>query len=326
MRRREFIAGIGGAAAWPVVAHGQQSAKPVIGCLYGVSAAEWIGPMNGFRRGLSESGFVEGQNVAIEYRWAEGQFDRMPAMAADLVSRNVAVILVGGNLDGIRAAMAATSTIPIVFTTASDPVATGLVASLSRPSGNVTGVTVFAGQLGPKRLELLHEMLPAVSKIALLVNPRVPTTLQDDAQNADAAAGRLGLKVAILKAASEQEIERAFALAAREGYALQLGTDAFFDGRREQVAELGLRYAVPTMGLSRRAVAAGSLMSYGSDQADVYRQAGIYVSRILKGEKPADLPILLPSKFELVINLKTAKALGLEVPPSLLARADEVIE
>jgi putative tryptophan/tyrosine transport system substrate-binding protein len=169
-------------------------------------------------------------------------------------------------------------------------------------------------------------MLPAVSKIALLVNPRVPTTLQDDAQNADAAAGRLGLKVAILKAASEQEIERAFALAAREGYALQLGTDAFFDGRREQVAELGLRYAVPTMGLSRRAVAAGSLMSYGSDQADVYRQAGIYVSRILKGEKPVDLPVLLPSKFELVINLKTAKALGLTVPPSLLARADEVIE
>jgi putative tryptophan/tyrosine transport system substrate-binding protein len=326
MRRREFIAGLGGATAWPLVARGQQSVKPVIGSLFGVSAAEWIGPMNGFRRGLSESGFVEGQNVVIEYRWAGGQFNLIPAMAADLVSRNVAVILVGGNLDGIRAAKAATSTIPIVFTTASDPVATGLVASLSRPSGNVTGVTVFAGQLGPKRLELLHEMLPTVSKVALLVNPRVPTTLQDDAQNADAAAGRLGLKIAIFKAASEQEIERAFALAAQEGYALQLGTDAFFDGRREQVAALGLRYAVPTMALSRRAVAAGSLMSYGSDQADVYRQAGIYVSRILKGEKPADLPILLPSKFELVINLKTAKALGLTVPSSLLARADEVIE
>jgi putative ABC transport system substrate-binding protein len=222
--------------------------------------------------------------------------------------------------------MAATQTIPIVFTTASDPVGTGLVASLSHPGANVTGVTVFAGELGPKRLELLHELLPAASKIALLVNPRVPLTLQDDIQNAEAAASRLGLKIIVLKAASEDEIERAFAIAAEQTNAVQLGTDAFFDSRREQVATLGLRYAVPTMALTRRAVAAGSLMSYGSNQVDVYRQAGIYVGRILKGEKPADLPVLQPSKFELVINLKTAKALGITVPPSLLARADEVIE
>jgi putative ABC transport system substrate-binding protein len=281
--------------------------------------------MTGFRRGLSEAGFVEGQNVVIEYRWAEGRFDRMPAMATDLVSRNVAVMLVGGNLDGVRAVMAATQTIPIVFTTASDPVGTGLVASLGHPGANVTGVTVFASELGPKRLELLHELLPTASKIALLVNPRVQT-LQNDIQNAEAAAPRLGLKIIVLNAASEGEIERAFAIAAEQTNAVQLGTDAFFDSRREQVAALGLRYAVPTMALTRSAVAAGSLMSYGSNQADVYRQAGVYVGRILKGEKPADLPVLQPSKFELVINLKTAKALGISVPPSLFTRADEVIE
>ncbi len=326
IRRRQFITLTGGAATWALVARAQQPALPVIGSLYGVSAAEWAGPMRGFRRGLSEAGFVEGRNVVIEYRWAEGQFDRMPAMAADLVSRKVAVVLIGGNLDGVRAMMAATQTIPIVFTTASDPVDTGLVASLSHPGANVTGVTVFASEIGPKRLELLHELLPTASKIALLVNPRVRLTLQDDIQNAEAAAPHLGLKIIVLKAASEDEIERAFAIAAQQTNAVQLGTDAFFDSRREQVAALGLRYAVPTMALTRRAVAAGSLMSYGSNQSDVYRQAGIYVGRILKGEKPADLPVLQPSKFELVINLKTAKALGLTIPPSLLARADEVIE
>ena len=326
MKRRTFIAALGGAAAWPVVARGQQPAMPVIGSLYGVSAAEWAGPMSGFRRGLSDAGFVEGRNVLTEYRWAEGQFDRMPAMAADLVSRKVAVILVGGNLDGVRATMAATQTIPIVFTTASDPVTTGLVASLNHPGGNVTGVTVFAGELGPKRLELLHELLPAARKVALVVNPRTPLIMQNDIQNVKAAASRLGLEIIVIEAASEDEIERAFAIAAQQAYAIQLGADAFFDSRREQVAALGLRYAVPTMVLTRRAVAAGSLISYGSNQADMYRQAGVYVGRILKGEKPADLPVMLPSKFELVINLKTAKALRITVPPSLLTRADEVIE
>jgi putative ABC transport system substrate-binding protein len=325
MNRREFIAGLGGAATWPLATRAQ-SAMPVIGSLYGTSAMEWAAPMTAFRSGLSEAGFVEDRNVVIEYRWAEGQFDRMPAMAADLVSRKVAVILVGGNLDGVRATMAATRTIPIVFTTAADPVATGLVASLSHPSGNVTGVTVFAAELGPKRLELLHELLPTAGEIALLVNPRVPSTLQIDIENAEAAARRIGLKIIILKAVSEGEIDKAFVTARQHAYAVQLGTDAFFDSRREQIAALGLSYAVPTMALTRRAVAAGSLVSYGSSQADGYRQAGIYVGRILRGEKPADLPVLQPSKFELVINLKTAKALGITVPPSLLARADEVIE
>jgi putative ABC transport system substrate-binding protein len=283
--------------------------------------------MAGFRRGLSESGFVEGRNVTIEYRWADGWFGRMPAMAADLVSRKVAVILVGGNFDGVRAAMAATQTIPIVFTTASNPVATGLVASLNRPGGNATGVTVLAGELGPKRLELLHELLPTASKIALLVNPNVPVISQDDIQSAQTAASCLGLEIIVVKAGSEDEIEKAFVTAAQQGAsALQLGNDALFDGRREHIATLGLRHALPTVSLTRRAVAAGSLMSYGSNQTDIYREAGIYTGRILKGEKPADLPILQPTKFELVINLKTAKALGLTVPPSLLLRADEVIE
>jgi putative ABC transport system substrate-binding protein len=312
---------------WPLAARAQQPLMPVIGSLYGVSAAEWRQPMTGFRRGLGESGFVEGRNVAIEYRWAEGQFDLMPAMAADLVSRKVTVLLVGGNLDGVRAAMAATKTIPIVFTTASNPVATGLVASLNRPGGNATGVTVFAGELGPKRLELLHELLPAAKKIALLVNPKVPSVLQDDIQDAQAAARRLGLEIIVVKGSNEDEIERAFATAAQErALALQVGNDAFLDSRRVQIAALGLRHALPTIALTRRAVAAGSLMSYGSNQVDVYRQAGIYVGRILKGEKPADLPVLQPAKFEFVINLKTAKALGLTIPDKLLALVDEVIE
>jgi putative tryptophan/tyrosine transport system substrate-binding protein len=327
VRRREFITLLGGTATWPLTARAQQIAMPVIGSLYGVSAAEWAEPMTGFRRGLSESGFVEGRNVAIEYRWADGQFDRMPAMAADLVSRKVAVILVGGNLDGVRAAIAATQTIPIVFTTASNPVATGLVASLNRPGANATGVTVIAAELGPKRLELLHEVLPTAKKIALLVNPKVPRVLQDDIQDAQAAAGGLGLEIIVVKGGSEDEIETAFATATQQrASALQVGDDAFLDSRRAQIAALGLRYALPTIALTRRAVAAGSLMSYGSNQMDVYRQAGIYVGRILKGEKPADLPVLQPTKFELVINLKTAKALGLTVPAMLLARADEVIE
>jgi putative ABC transport system substrate-binding protein len=251
----------------------------------------------------------------------------MPAMAADLVSRKVAVILVGGNLDGVRAAMAATQTIPIVFTTASDPVATGLVTSLNRPSSNATGVTVFAGELGPKRLELLHELLPTAKKIALLVNPKVPRVLQDDIKAAQTAARRFGLEIIVVEGGSEDEIESAFATTAQQrASALQVGDDAFLDSQRAQIAALGLSHALPTVALTRRAVAAGSLMSYGSNQMDVYRQAGIYVGRILKGEKPANLPVLQPTKFELAINLKTAKALGVEIPAMLLARADEIIE
>jgi putative tryptophan/tyrosine transport system substrate-binding protein len=285
--RREFITLIGGAAAWPLAVRAQQPAMPVIGSLYGVSAAEWASPMAGFRRGLSEWGFDEGRNVAIEYRWAEGQFDRMPAMAADLVRRKVAVILVGGNLDGVRAAISATQTIPIVFTTASNPVTNGLVASLNRPGGNATGVTVFAAELGPKRLELLHELLPTGKKIALLVNPKVPAVMESDIQGAQTAAGSLGLDVIVVRAGSENEIEEAFAAAAQErASALQVGDDAFLDGRREKIAALSLRHVLPTMSLTREAAAAGSLMSYGSNRLDVYRHAGIYVGRILKGEKP----------------------------------------
>jgi len=274
MERREFITLLGGtAAAWPLTARAQPSGIPVIGSLYGTSAAEWAVPIAGFRTGLGEAGFVEGRNVAIEYRWADGHFDRMRAMAADLVAHKVAVILVGGSLGGVRAALAATQTIPIVFTTASNPVDSGLVASLNHPRGNATGVTVFAVELGPKKLELLREMLPTASKIALLTNPTNLDTPESERQNLEAAAHHLGMELSVLNA--------------------------------------GI---------------AGELMSYGSSQTEMYRQAGIYVGRILKGEKPSDLPVLQPTKFELVINLTTAKTLGISIPQPLLARADEVIE
>jgi ABC-type uncharacterized transport system substrate-binding protein len=326
VNRRAVILGLGGAALVPLAARAQQASTPVIGVLYGVSAAEWAHPMAGFHRGLGEMGFVEGRNVAIEYRWADGKFDRMPAMAGDLVERKVAVILVGGTLPGVRALMAATQTIPIVFTTNSDPVAAGLVASLSRPGGNVTGVTGLGGELGPKRLELLREMLPTVSKLAVLVNPSNPVTMHEAIQGAQTAARRLGLEIVVVSAHTENEIDTAFADAAQQRAAGLLGTDAYFESRRDQIAALGLRHALPTMLGSRASVAAGTLMSYGASIADFYRQAGVYVGRILKGEKPANLPVMQPTKFELVINLKTAKALGLTVPPTLLATADEVIE
>jgi len=326
MRRREFITLLGGAAAWPVAARAQRPAIPVVGVLYGVSAAEWTGPMGGFHRGLGEAGFVEGRNVAIEYRWAEGQYDRMPAMAADLVGRNVAVILVGGYMPGVRAAMAATKTIPIVFTTNADPVASGIVASLSRPGGNVTGVTGIGGELVPKRLEVLHDLIPAATKFAVLVNPANPVTAGDARQDAPIAARRLGLDIVIVEGSNEAEIENAFASAARQGVAGLLGDDAYFESRRDLIAALSLRHRLPAVLGSRESVAAGMLMSYGADIVEFYRQAGLYVGRILKGERPSDLPVLQPTKFELVINLKTAKALGLTIPPTLLATADEVIE
>jgi putative ABC transport system substrate-binding protein len=329
MRRREFIAGLG-AAGWTTLAANsvaQQPTMPIIGSLYGNSAAQWAAPMAGFRGGLSEAGFVEGRNVAIEYRWADGHFDRMPAMANDLVSRKVAVILVGGSVAGVRTAMAATQSIPIVFTTASDPVASGLVASLNHPGGNVTGVTVIAVELGPKKVELLREMLPTATKIALLVNPTNLETMKIERENLQAAARHLGVELIVVNARTEREIEEAFSAAAQQrAAALYVGSDAFLVGEREHIAALGLRHVLPTIAPSRDDVVAGQLMSYGSNQADMYRQAGIYVGRILKGQKPADLPVLEPTKFELAINLKTAKTLGIDVPPSLLARADEVIE
>jgi putative ABC transport system substrate-binding protein len=326
LKRREFITLLG-SAAWPLAAGAQQPPLPVVGSLYGTSAAEWTGPISGFRQGLAEAGYFEGRNVRIEYRWAEGNFDRMPALAADLVARNVAVILVGGNLAGVRAALAATQTIPIVFTTASDPVAAGLVASLNRPGGNATGVTLIAVALGSKKVELLHEMIPAATKLAFLVNPKNSDTAKIESAGVESAARRLGLELVVLRAGTESEIDEAFNAAAQQKAAgVYVGSDAFLVGRGAQIAALGQHHGLATMSPTRNAVLTGQLMSYGPSQAEMYRQAGIYVSRILKGEKPADLPVLQPTKFEFVVNLRTAKALGIDIPAKLLALADEVIE
>jgi putative ABC transport system substrate-binding protein len=323
VKRRDFITLLGGAAAaWPLAARAQQPAMPVIGSLFSVSAAQWEDKMAGFRRGLGEAGFVDGRNVTIDYRWADGQLDRMATMAADLIGRKVTVILAGGNTTGVRALIAATKTIPIVFTTAADPVATGLVASLSRPGGNATGVTIFGGELVAKKLELLHEVVPNATQVAVLANPSNPVFTNSVVQ---AAQSRLGLETTVINATTDTELDMAFAAAAQQPAAAVLFEDAYFSSRREQIAALGLRHSLPTMG-QPDTIAAGVLIGYGPSLPDSYRQAGVYVGRILKGEKPGDLPVLQPTKFELVINLKTAKALGLEVPQTLLARADEVIE
>jgi putative tryptophan/tyrosine transport system substrate-binding protein len=331
MNRRAVILALGGGAIacpalWPPAASAQQRAMPVIGMLYGVSAAEWTRPMAGFHRGLGEMGFVEGRNVAIEYRWADGRFDRMPAMADDLIARKVAVILVGASLPGVRAVMARTQTIPIVFTTNTDPVAAGVVASLNRPGGNVTGATGLGSELGPKRLELLHEMVPSATRFAVMVNPTNADTMREGIQGAQIAARRLGLEIVFVRASTEHEIEAAFVSAVEQRADGLIANDAYFESRRAQIAALGLRHALPTTIGSRASVAAGALMSYGANIADFYRQAGVYVGRILKGEKPADLPVVQPTKFELVINARTAKALGLAIPEAFLLRADEVIE
>jgi putative tryptophan/tyrosine transport system substrate-binding protein len=325
MRRREFIGGLA-AAAWPLAAQAQQGV-PIIGVLYAVSAAEWTENIAGFRRGLGQTGFVEGRNVSIKYHWAEGQFDQMPAMAADLVASNVAVILVGGNIQGTRATISATRRIPIVFTTTADPVAEGLVASLNRPGANVTGVTSQVIALVPKTLELVHEAIPAVRKFAVFVNPNSPVTTQETINAAHLAARRLGVEVIIQSASTEAEIDRAFEAAVSEKVgAVFVGGDAYLNSRRNQIAALSLRHALPFVGGSRENVAAGMLMGYGASVPEVYRQAGIYVGRILKGEKPSDLPVVQPTKFELVVNLKSAKAIGLTISEAFLLRADEVIE
>ena len=328
MRRRDFIKVIAGSAAtWPLVGHAQQRIMPVIGVLHGVSAAQWTDRMVGFHRGLNEAGFAEGRNVAIKYRWAEGQFDRLPAMAADLVSHKVAVILAGAGDVAIKSAMAATKTIPIVFTTASDPVRAGFVLGFGRPGGNVTGATFMGVELVAKRVELLHEILPGATRIALLVNPNNPGLMQDNIQLSTAAVKRIGLEMVVIKAGSESEIETAVVAAVeQQAKALSIGNDAYLSSRSRQIASFALRHALPTMSESRDGVAAGLLMSYGPNQAETFRQAGFYVGRILKGEKPADLPVIQPTNFELFINRTTAKAIGLTVPPALLSRADEVIE
>src|SRR5262249_49214024 len=328
MKRRTFITLIGGAAAvLPMTARAQLSPMPTIGVLHGVSAVQWADRMMGFHQGLDDAGFVEGRNVAIEYRWAGGQFERLPAMAAELVSRKVMVICAGASNIAIQAAMAATKTVPIVFTTASDPVKAGFVSSLSRPEGNVTGITFFGVELVAKRLELLHEILPDANRIALLVNPNNPGLMEDNIQQSAAAVRRLGRELVVIKAGDESEIETAvLAAVQQQANALSIGNDAYLSSRSRQIAFFALRHALPTISESRDGVTAGLLMSYGPHQAGSFRHAGLYVGRILKGEKPADLPVMRPTKFELFVNFTTAKAIGLKVPESFLLRADEVIE
>jgi putative tryptophan/tyrosine transport system substrate-binding protein len=326
MRRREFIALLGGAAAWPLVARAQQPAMPVIGFLHGGTPQGYVPMMAAFRKSLSEAGYSEGQNVTIELRWAEGRLERLPDLAADLVRRQVSVIFAGGGAEPALAAKAATSKIPIVFANGVDPVEVGLVASLSRPGGNITGVSFLINTLGPKELEALHDLRPQATVIAALINPDLATTASQS-QDVEMAARALGLQVRVLHASTERGIETVFAsLPQVQTDGLVIGANALFFSRRDQLVGLATRYSVPTVYPWREAVVAGGLMSYGASVAAAYRLAGNYTGRILKGEKAVDLPVQQSTKTELAINLKTARTLGLEVPPTLLARADEVIE
>jgi putative ABC transport system substrate-binding protein len=326
VKRREFISLLGGAAAWPLAARAQQAAMPVIGFLHSSSPDAYGDRLRAFRQGLKDSGFVEGENVAVIYRWAENQLGRLPELATDLVRRQVAVIVAPAT--GIaRAAKAATSAIPIVFIAGEDPVRLGLVANLARPGGNLTGVNFFATELAAKRLELLRELVPGVIRIAVLVNPTDAEVADATVRDVEAAARAMALQIQVLNASTNREIDATFASFARERPdALFVGSGPFWIDRRVQLALLAVLHRVPATYHGRDIVEVGGLISYGASLRDAYRQVGVYSGRILKGTKPADLPVVQSSKFELVINAQTARMLGLEVPPTLLARADEVIE
>jgi putative tryptophan/tyrosine transport system substrate-binding protein len=325
-RRREFIMLLGGAAAWPLAARAHQPAIPVIGFLAIASRDTFEYLIGAFRQGLNDVGYIERKNVEIEYRWADNQIDRLPALAADLVRRQVTVIAAVGGLAALRAAKAATLTIPIVFTVGGDPVRLGLVDGLSRPGGNATGMSVFSGTLLAKRLQVARELVPADALLAALMNPAGPEN-DSDIKDLQDAARIIGQRLAIVNASADNELVLAFESAVRQqAKMLLVGSDVFFNNRRDQIVALAARYAVPTIYFHHEAVREGGLISYGANIPDIYRNVGIYVGRILKGEKPANLPVMQPTRVELVINLKTAKALGLEVPPTLVALADEVIE
>jgi putative ABC transport system substrate-binding protein len=326
MRRREFIAGLGSAAAWPVVARAQQAATPVVGFLSSVDYKVTSATTAAFLQGLKEAGYLEGQNMAVEYRYADNQYDRLPSIAADLVRRRVAVIAAMG-APAALAAKAATKTIPIIFATGVDPVALGLVASLNRPGANVTGSLIVANELGSKKLQLLRELLPNAARFGVLADPAQPE-VQSDIANLEAGARSLGLQLFVLNASTDRDLEPAFATFSQQRVgAVLVSPSAFFAGRPQQLAALATRHALPAMWGSREFALAGGLMSYGSGPGlDEYHQAGIYTGRILKGGKPADLPVVQTSKFYLIVNLKTAKALGLTIPETLLATADEVIQ
>jgi ABC-type uncharacterized transport system substrate-binding protein len=327
VRRREFITLLGGAAAWPLAARAERAGVPLIGFLHSQSSDGLAEPLRGLREGLKESGYSEGQNVAIEYRWAENQLDRLPILAGELARRPVSVIVATGGSASALAAKAATTTIPIVFNVGDDPVRLGLVPSLSRPGGNLTGVNFFAGELVAKRLEILRELVPAAARVAVLVNPANVMTTEPTVRDAQAAARAMGLQIQVLNAGSGTEIDAAFATLAHERPdALLVASGPPFAARRVQLVQLATYHKIPAIYALRQFVEIGGLITYGASLTDAYRQVGVYTGRILKGAMPVDLPVVQSTKFELVVNAQTARMLGLAVPPTLLARADEVIE